>query len=762
MKKHYKLISAALSLIAAAALSFTVIPDISASAEEEVTVEFDGKELSFDVNPRIIDNYTMVPLRKIFEEIGALVKWDDDTQTAYVRKSSKTVSMTIDTKELKIDKGKADESGNPIIETVELETCAQIINNRTLVPVRAVSEAFGLDVNWDETNKKVIITSKDENDDSWKLNVASVNLSDLTYNGDGVEISDNKVSITRGGDYTLTGNLSTGSVHISTDDKVKLRLCGVSITSSTDPCIFVESADKAYITIEDNTENTLTSTDCENGTIYSKDNLEIKGDGKLNISSSAGHAIKASDNLVIEDGIINLSAFGDGIHVNDTFKMKGGEVSANSVGDGIDSESIVIISGGRLNIKTNGVPIENKESEQTSQPFGRWDENNDVEFEKSTKGINAEWMMCISGGTLTIDSAYHAVHCADEIEITGGTFELSSEYGKGISAHGNLTVSNADTSINIKKSTEGLESKKTAVINDGTIKIISSDDGINATGGTSGEMPGGQPPEMRPNGNGNQKNPPNPPENETPPSSFEPPANPAEFNNHPSRDKKRPESDENRLKGDENRPDGQAPPNTSFDPPEKPVGDNDRDMANPPSGGGFRHNDGDRMNQNAKNCLIINGGDIEIISGDDCIDSNGNLILNGGIIKAVKENGTFTGPFSVLDADGSVTINEGTALIAAGNGGTQGSLEIPQNNITVYGEATHNANEKIVLKDENGDIIIEFSPLGSYSAVLLTSPKISTGKTYSISLGSEVNETEICDKDTVIGTPKNGGFKHGR
>ena len=43
----------------------------------------------------------------------------------------------------------------------------------------------------------------------------------------------------------------------------------------------------------------------------------------------------------------------------------------------------------------------------------------DVEFEKSTKGINAEWMMVISGGEIIVNSASHAIHCQDEIEITG-------------------------------------------------------------------------------------------------------------------------------------------------------------------------------------------------------------------------------------------------------------------------------------------------------------------------------------------------------
>ena len=100
-------------------------------------------------------------------------------------------------------------------------------------------------------------------------------------------------------------------------------------------------------------------------------------------------------------------------------------------------------------------------------------------------------MIEILGGTITVNSASHAIHCQDEIEITGGTFSLNSTYDKGISAHGNLTIDGEDTVIDITKSTEGLESKNILTINNGIIDIVSSDDAINATGGKTGSMMGG-------------------------------------------------------------------------------------------------------------------------------------------------------------------------------------------------------------------------------------------------------------------------------
>ena len=122
--------------------------------------------------------------------------------------------------------------------------------------------------------------------------------------------------------------------------------------------------------------------------------------------------------------------------------MTGGKLEITAIGDGIDCESIVNISAGTINIETNGTPVETVQittetTEETPRRGGMWEmDEADVEFEKSTKGINAEWMMVISGGEININSASHAVHCQDEIEINGGEFTLSSKYDKGISAHG--------------------------------------------------------------------------------------------------------------------------------------------------------------------------------------------------------------------------------------------------------------------------------------------------------------------------------------
>lgn len=747
-----KLISVILSLAMAVSL-FSALP---IHAEEKVTVEIDGKTIEFDVAPQIIDGRTMVPLRKIFEEIGASVKWDNDTQTVSARKNKKTITLTIDTADLQIDKGKTDDAGNPIVETVALDVPAKILNGRTLVPVRAISESFGLDVQWNETEQKVVIVADDKEDESWKENVGSINLTDLTYEGEGVEINGNQIKITAGGDFALTGTLADGNITVSTKEKVKLRLQGANITSKTNPCIFVEKADKAYITISGDTENVLIAENSDDGAIYSKENLEIKGNGSLEIQSLAGHGMKASDNLAIENGIMTINAASDGIHINDTFKMIGGTLNITAVGDGIDCESIVNISGGTINIETNGTPIENPASENTQEMprRGMWENETSVEFEKSTKGINAEWMMQISGGEINVNSASHAIHCQDEIEINGGKFVLTSKYDKGISAHGNLTINGAETEIDVTKSTEALESKNVMTINDGVIKAVASDDALNATGGNSGMMPPGgfTPPEGMDMNRGNR-----------PAGGNQGQRPPRGQNGQTGGTMPAPENGQfvpNFGNGEFTIPEGGFPmPEGGFPMPEGgfQIPEGGFQMPEGGFGGGFGG-----MGRDMKVCLIINGGYLEVCGNDDCIDANGNLTINGGIIKANNPTGSFTGNFGVLDADGKMSISENAVVILAGSNGNVKNLGLTQNNIAVYFANNHAAGETVTVTDANNSVVEQYTPVGSYRAVLIASNNIKVGEKYVISAGEESFEVEITQQSTTVGTQSAGGMGFGR
>jgi len=114
-----------------------------------ISVLYDGKRIGFDQLPVIENGRTLVPLRAIFEKIGAEVEWNGETRTVTASKDGTVISLTIDSTT-------AAKNG----ETVTLDVPAKIINGRTLVPVRFVSDCFGVGVEWNKNIQSVILTSK--------------------------------------------------------------------------------------------------------------------------------------------------------------------------------------------------------------------------------------------------------------------------------------------------------------------------------------------------------------------------------------------------------------------------------------------------------------------------------------------------------------------------------------------------------------------------------------------------------------------------
>ncbi len=106
-----------------------------------------GKELKADVPPVIINNRTLVPVRIISENLGAHVNWDGSTRQVTVSTDSLTILMGIDYYEVFIN-------GQP----EPIDVAPKIINGRTMVPIRFLSEKLNLDVVWDGETRSVYLS----------------------------------------------------------------------------------------------------------------------------------------------------------------------------------------------------------------------------------------------------------------------------------------------------------------------------------------------------------------------------------------------------------------------------------------------------------------------------------------------------------------------------------------------------------------------------------------------------------------------------
>ena len=118
--------------------------------ESNISLQINGSEISAEVPPTIMEGRTMVPVRAIFEAVGANIDFDAETKTITAKKGDTTVNMTVGAKIATVNS-----------KEVQLDAPAVIVNGRTLAPARFVAETFGYTVQWDAENKIVKINGKE-------------------------------------------------------------------------------------------------------------------------------------------------------------------------------------------------------------------------------------------------------------------------------------------------------------------------------------------------------------------------------------------------------------------------------------------------------------------------------------------------------------------------------------------------------------------------------------------------------------------------
>ena len=538
----------------------------------------------------------------------------------------------------------------------------------------------------DSSSDDSMFTSRDKDVGYDESASTSITLSDngTQCSDKSVSVSGNTITITSEGTYILSGKLSNGQIIVDADkaDKIQLVLNGVSINCDTSAAIYVKQADKVFITMAENTENTLSNTsefkaiddNDIDAVIFSKDDLTFNGSGKLTVNAKYGHSIVSKDDLVftggvynitaqnhavsgkdsvrIANGTFNLNAGKDGIHsenTEDTSKgfvyLENGTFNIKSDGDGIDASLTIDIRGGSFNI-TSGGGSSNAEK-KSEQMFGRGfnmqnsaqDSSSDSES-TSTKGIKASGNVTVSGGTITLDSADDAVHSNSNVNISNGTFTIKTG-DDGIHADSNTAISGG--TISITESYEGIEGQSID-ISGGNITLKASDDGLNAAGG----------------------------------------------------------NDESGF-------------------------------------GGNMKQDMFAVDSNAY--IKISGGKLIVNADGDGVDSNGNLYVSGGetYVSGPTNNGN-----GALDYNGEAQITGGVFIAAGasgmaqnfGNSSTQGSIMV---------NTQSGSGGEIILKDSSGNVIASYTPEKSYNSVVVSCPDIKKGSTYTLTANGTDTTVEMTD-----------------
>lgn len=292
--------------------------------------------------------------------------------------------------------------------------------------------------------------------------------------------------------YVVSGQTTAGSLTIVGDKKYEVKLAGADITNPDSTALNLLSKKRAYVVLSGTSklaDGTTSKAEDQKAALYCKGKLLLNGTGQLEVYGNYNNAIHCADYIVMRKGcnVYAKSTVNHGIKANDGIYVNGGILNVEVSGataKGINCESNIVVNGGRTTVITTGNgAYEDNEAKGAAavKCDSTYTQNGGEVYLKSTgsggKGLKTDYEAYINGGTL-------------RVVTTGGTYSYSRDTAspKGIkigekNVHGLLNISGGSIMVRtIGNGGEGIESKGTITVSDGTVKVSAYDDAINSAG----------------------------------------------------------------------------------------------------------------------------------------------------------------------------------------------------------------------------------------------------------------------------------------
>lgn len=170
----------------------------------------------------------------------------------------------------------------------------------------------------------------------------------VTGNTKAVSVKNNRVTISAGGTYRISGKLTKGQVVVTGLEKVKLYLDGAEITSLSGPALVCVNEKRTVLSLAKGTKNVLTdsadnaeTTESRNNVdacaLFAQDKLTINGSGSLAVSGNSRDGIVCKDTMKLVNGTITVDAAEDGVKGKDCVAMFGADLTVTAGNDGVKS-----------------------------------------------------------------------------------------------------------------------------------------------------------------------------------------------------------------------------------------------------------------------------------------------------------------------------------------------------------------------------------------------------------------------------------------